>query len=343
MEYMSKIIVTGSCGYIGSHTVVDLIEQGYEVISLDCHINSSPDALIGVEKITNIKPKHYPINLCDLDSLEKVFSENPDVKGVIHFAALKSVNESVEKPQLYYYNNLIGMLNLLEMVAKYKVNHFIFSSSCSVYGQSTELPVNENTPLQEAECPYAYTKQVGERILIDICLSNKNFQCIILRYFNPAGAHSSYLIGESTINIANNLVPVITETAIGKRESLTVFGSDYNTVDGSCIRDYIHVMDVAKAHTKAIQYLESKKNISNCEVFNLGAGLGLSVLQVIQTFEKVTGQKLNYKIGPRREGDVEAVYSNISLAFSKLNWKPESDIREILNSAWEWEKKRSAK
>ncbi len=338
---MTKIIVTGSCGYIGSHTVVDLMQSGYEVISIDSHINSNKDVLDGIEMITGVKPKHYPVDLCYLQSLEKVFIENPDVSGIIHFAALKSVNESVEKPQLYYFNNLVGMLNLLEMINKYKVAHFIFSSSCSVYGQANELPVTEFTPLQEAECPYAYTKQAGERILQDICLADKTIQCIILRYFNPAGAHSSNMIGESSINVASNLVPVITETAIGKRESFTVFGSDYNTIDGTCVRDYIHVMDIARAHTIAIQYVETKKNNSNCEVYNLGAGIGLSVLQVIHAFEKVTGQKLNYKIGPRREGDVEAVFANNSLAQSKLTWKPEFDINEILSSAWKWEKKRS--
>ncbi|HMG15151.1 MAG TPA: UDP-glucose 4-epimerase GalE, partial [Saprospiraceae bacterium] len=273
---MNKIIVTGSCGYIGSHTVVDLIQQGYEVLSVDNHINSSPDVLNGIEKITNIKPKHYPIDLCDILSLEKIFLENPDVQGIIHFAALKSVNESVEKPQLYYYNNMVGLLNLLELTKKYKLNHFIFSSSCSVYGQANELPVTENTPLQDAECPYAYTKQAGERILKDICIANKLLQCIILRYFNPAGAHSSNWIGEDSINLASNLVPVITETAIGKRGSLTVFGNDYNTIDGSCVRDYIHVMDIARAHTMALQYIETNRNNTNCEVFNLGAGKGLT-------------------------------------------------------------------
>lgn len=338
---MSKILVTGSCGYIGSHTVVDLLNNGYEVISLDNYINSSPDALLGIESITGKKPTHYSVDLCDLTSLDDVISQHQDITGIIHFAALKSVNESVEKPLLYYHNNLTGLTNLLKVVSKYNINNFIFSSSCSVYGQAKELPVTELTELQTAQCPYAYTKQIGEIIIKDICNVNPQFNSIILRYFNPAGAHSSILIGESPINPANNLVPVITETAIGKRNDLTVFGNDYQTIDGTCIRDYIHVVDIARAHTVALKYILEGKNGENYEIYNLGAGVGLSVLQVVNRFEELTGIKLNYKIGPRREGDVEAVYADNKLAEEKLNWTPQLNIDNILTTAWNWEQKRS--
>ena len=338
---MGKILLTGACGYIGSHTLVDLIKNGYEVISIDNNINSSASVLDDLQQLTGAVFKHYPVDLVDADSLRMVFTENPDITGVIHFAALKSVNESVERPLWYYQNNLTGLLNLLEEVKRNNINNFIFSSSCSVYGQADELPVTENTPLREAECPYAYTKQAGERILKDICLVEPDFNCVLLRYFNPAGAHTSNMIGESPINPANNLVPVITETAIGKRPSFTVFGNDYNTIDGSCIRDYIHVMDIASAHTLALKYVEQRKNLANCEVYNLGAGKGLSVLQVVKEFETLTGITLNYEIGPRREGDVEAVYADNALAKEKLNWSPQFDIKDILKTAWAWEQRRT--
>lgn len=339
---MPKILVTGGCGYIGSHTIVDLIETGFEVISLDNLINSDESVLDGIFQITGKKILNFAVDLADREMLIPVFEQNPDIEGIIHFAALKSVNESVHRPLHYYSNNITGLINLLDLSERYSIKNFIFSSSCSVYGDSDELPVTELTPLKEAQCPYAYTKQAGERIIQDVTRVRDNFSSILLRYFNPAGAHHSALIGESSRNIASNLVPVITETAIGKRQSMTIFGSDYETRDGTCVRDYIHVMDIARAHTLALRYLLDQTEKQNeSVVFNLGTGEGITVKEAIDAFEQVNGIKLNYTYGQRREGDVVAVYANNKKAQEILNWIPSRDINEIMRSAWEWEKVRS--
>ena len=335
---MHKILVTGGCGYIGSHTIIDLIDHGFEVISIDNFCNSSIDSIHRIKEITGKSVVNYEIDLCDAESTHAVFEEHPDIVGIIHFAALKAVGESVDQPILYFQNNLNSLLNILSAMVRFEVKNLIFSSSCSVYGNSSELPVTEDTPLQEAESPYARTKQMGEQILADFCRKYKANNVILLRYFNPAGAHSSAKIGESPINKPNNLVPVITETAIGKRDEMIVFGDDYDTRDGSCIRDYIHVMDLANAHTKALQYAIAGKNEHNCEVFNLGIGEGVSVLEAIHAFQEVTGTAVNYRIGPRRDGDVVAVYANKDRAARQLGWTPGRGIKEIMQSAWEWEK-----
>jgi UDP-glucose 4-epimerase len=339
---MPKILVTGGCGYIGSHTLVDLLDHGYLPISADNLSNSRESVLEGVKEITGKTVRNYPTDLCDLQGLRKIFLDHPDIQGVIHFAALKAVGESVEQPLRYYHNNLVGLLNLLECMSEAKVPHLIFSSSCSVYGNARELPVTENTPRQEAESPYARTKQIGEDILADYTRAQPDLNVILLRYFNPAGAHESAKIGEDPRNQANNLVPVITETAAGKRSQMTIFGNDYPTRDGSCIRDYIHVMDLAHAHTKALEYLLAQRNQAPCEVFNLGIGEGVTVLEAIHAFEEVAHMQLNYVIGPRRPGDVVAIYANLDKAARILGWTPKRNIRDIMQTAWEWEKSRSA-
>ncbi len=338
---MKKVLVTGGCGYIGSHTIVDLIGNGFEVISIDNLSNSTEEPLDGIEKITGKRVRNYKVDLCDAKQTRDVFEKHADLAGIIHFAALKSVEESVFQPLRYFHNNLESLVNVLSCAEEFKVPHLIFSSSCSVYGNATDLPVTEATPFQEAECPYARTKQMGEQIIGDFCKTATGFSAILLRYFNPAGAHSSAIIGESPSNKATNLVPVITETAIGKRESMTVFGDDYDTRDGSCIRDYIHVMDLANAHTKSLQYLIEKKNTQHCEIFNVGLGEGATVLEAVNAFEKVTGKKLNYKIGPRRAGDVVAIYANKDKAAKHLGWEPTRSIEEIMKTAWAWEVKRT--
>ena len=338
---MAKVLVTGGCGYIGSHTIVDLLDNGFRVIAADNYSNSDPAVLDGIEAITGVRVKNYPIDLSDLPATREMFSENLDIIGIIHFAALKSVGESVEKPLLYFQKNLGSLLNILQCMEDYDVKNLIFSSSCSAYGNADELPVTEDTPFQEAESPYARTKQMGEYILQDFSKKYKNINTISLRYFNPAGAHESALIGESPTQNASNLVPVITSTAIGKREKLIVFGDDYDTRDGSCIRDYIHVMDLANAHTKALQYLLENKNDFNCEVFNLGIGEGVTVLEAIEAFETVNQLKLNYEIGPRRGGDVIAIYANYDKAAKLLGWQPKRNIKDIMRTAWEWEKVRN--
>lgn len=337
----NRILVTGGTGYIGSHTVVDISAHGFTPISVDNFANSSPDVLLGIEAITGRPLEHYTVDLTNLDGVRNVFRRNPNLAGVIHFAALKSVGESVEQPLAYYHNNLSSLLNVLRCMQEFKVGQFIFSSSCSVYGQSQSLPVSEETPLEPAQCPYARTKVMGEEIVRDFCAANPWFHAILLRYFNPAGAHPSAMIGESSINLASNLVPVITETAIGKRTDMVVHGTDYNTRDGSCIRDYIHVMDLANAHTKAMQYILDGKHASNCEVFNLGIGEGVTVLEAIRAFEESTGQTLDYKKGPRRPGDVAAVYADYSKAERLLGWRPSYGIRDIMRTAWDWEKQRT--
>ncbi|MCB0644378.1 MAG: UDP-glucose 4-epimerase GalE, partial [Phaeodactylibacter sp.] len=294
---MQKILVTGGCGYIGSHTIIDLLDNGFEVVSVDNLVNSSDAVLEAVRVITGKVVRNYPIDLCDWEKVQGLFQAEGSIQGVIHFAALKSVGESEESPLLYYHNNLNSLLNILRAVQDYEVPYFIFSSSCSVYGNSEDLPVRENTPVQEAESTYASTKQMGERIIRDFMKVYPQGAAIALRYFNPAGAHESALLGEAPTNRASNLVPVITETAIGKRAEVVVFGDDYDTRDGSCVRDYIHIMDLASAHTKAFQYLFGQKNTANYEVFNLGIGAGVSVLEAIHAFEEATGAALNYRIG----------------------------------------------
>lgn len=337
---MSKILVTGGTGYIGSHTIVDLIQSGFDVISVDSFVNSDEKPLEGIESITGKHIKNYKVDLCNESALKEVFEENKDIVGIIHFAALKSVGDSVADPVLYFRNNVVGLINLIECTMAYGIKNFIFSSSCTVYGNTTELPVTESTKEQEAESPYGRTKQIGEKILKD-AFQNVNTSCIALRYFNPAGAHSSNKLGESPVNKALNLVPVITETAIGKRDKMTVFGDDYDTRDGSCIRDYIHIMDLADAHTKALQYLLSNKQEVHFDTYNLGIGEGVSVLEAINAFEKVSGQKLNYEIGARRAGDVIAIYADYNKAKENLNWSPKYGIEDIMDTAWKWEQLRS--
>lgn len=338
---MSKVLVTGGCGYIGSHTIIDLMEKGFEVISVDSLVNSDLSALENIKAITGKAVTHYTIDLCDLEATEQIFTDHSDLQGIIHFAALKAVGESVEKPLWYYRNNFNSLLNLLDLCKKHSVHNFIFSSSCSVYGNTDALPVTESTEFQTAESPYAYTKQAGEYIINSFCVANPDFNAVILRYFNPAGAHESGLIGESPVNKALNLVPVITETAIGKRDKMMVFGSDYDTRDGSCVRDYIHIMDLADAHSKALQFLQAGKNETAYEIFNLGIGEGATVLEAINAFEKVTEKKLNYEIGPRRPGDVVAIYANNDRAANLLGWKPQRGMEAIMESAWVWEQRRS--
>lgn len=333
---MQKILVTGGAGYIGSHTLVDLIESGFEVISADNFSRSSSKSLEGVKAITGIEVKNYPIDLCDLDACKKVFEAHPDIVGVIHFAAYKAVGESVEKPLMYYENNMLGLFNILHCLQKYQVTNFVFSSSCSVYGNVDHLPVTEDTPLANPECAYAASKQMGEQVIRDFARVNTN-QSILLRYFNPVGAHASALIGERPFDRPNNLVPVITQTAIGIQEKMFVWGGDYDTRDGSCIRDYIHVVDIARAHTMALQYLVEQRQKSNFEIMNLGTGNGVSVMEAIQAFEKVSGQKLNYEIGPRRAGDVVAIYANNTLVRERLGWSPRFDIDVMMKSAWDWQ------
>jgi UDP-glucose 4-epimerase len=338
---MNKILVTGGCGYIGSHTIVDLIDNGFEVVSADNLLNSDPSVLAGIKAITGKTVKNYDIDLCDTEATRSIFLENKDIVGVIHFAALKAVGESVEKPLLYYHNNLNSLLNILACMEEFEVPNLIFSSSCTVYGNAKELPVTEETPMLPAESPYGRTKQIGEDIMRDYTLVHPFSNVISLRYFNPAGAHESALIGESPRNAASNLVPVITETAIGRRAETVIFGDDYPTRDGSCVRDYIHVMDLANAHTKAMQYIIQKKNAQNFETFNLGIGEGVSVLEAVRAFEKVNNMPFNYRIGPRRPGDVIAIYANNERAKQKLGWIPIRSIEDIMRTAWTWEQKRS--
>src|SRR5664279_2185205 len=335
---MKKILVTGGCGYIGSHTIVDLMENGFEVICVDNNSRSNPRILEGVQKITGKKIKNYKVDLCNLDDSFAIFHENPDIAGIVHFAAFKSVGESVENPLMYFENNLMSLINLLKCVQEFNIANFVFSSSCTVYGNTTEIPVTETTPPRPAESPYGYTKQMGEQIINEFSKSSDS-KCILLRYFNPVGAHPSVLIGELPVGRPSNLVPAITQTAIGKLPQMQVYGDDYPTRDGSCVRDYIHVSDIAHAHTLALQYLINKKNTSPCEIFNLGTGNGFTVLEVIHSFEKVSGVALNYIIGPRRPGDVIAIYANNSLAKEKLNWLPKYSLDEMMSSAWKWELK----
>jgi UDP-glucose 4-epimerase len=336
---MQKILVTGGCGYIGSHTLVDLVENGFEVVSIDSHLRSKPSQLLGVEEIIGNKIKNYKVDLCDWGAVKKVFDQEKNITGIIHFAALKSVPESVSNPMLYYHNNIASLINILNAAAKFQVKEFVFSSSCSVYGNADELPVTEQTPLKYAESGYAFTKQIGERMIQDFAAIHSEMNFILLRYFNPVGAHESAIIGEVPYDKPNNLVPIITQTAIGKMQQLTVFGGDYETRDGSCVRDYIHVSDIAHAHTLAMKFLLKNESKKNVEIFNLGTGNGVTVLEAIHAFEKVSGVKLNYKIGERRDGDVIAVYANIDKAKKMLGWMPKRNIEDMMLTAWNWEKK----
>lgn len=335
---MSKILVTGGCGYIGSHTIVDLVENGFDVISVDNNSRSSARILEGVEKITGKKIKNYKVDICNFDDTFAIFAENEDIDGIIHFAAYKSVGESVEQPLMYFENNLVSLINLLKCVQEFNIPHFVFSSSCTVYGNPDKIPVTESTPPKAAESPYGYTKQMGEQIINEFAKANPT-HCILLRYFNPVGAHPSILIGELPIGKPANLVPAITQTAIGKIPLMTVYGNDYNTRDGSCLRDFIHVSDIGHAHTLSVQYLQKAKNKNRCEVFNLGSGSGVTVLEAIKAFEKVSGEKLNYVIGPRRPGDVIAIYANNDHARNTLGWEVKFGLEDMMATAWKWEQK----
>ncbi len=334
-----KILVTGGLGFIGSHVVVELQNQGFEVIIIDNLSNSSEDVLVGIESITRKRPVFKNIDLRDKTSVLSFFKEYNDIDGVIHFAASKAVGESVENPLLYYENNLNTLVYLLQELQKKGNGSFIFSSSCTVYGQADDMPITESAPVKPAESPYGNTKQIGEEIIRDTCKVSKDIKAIALRYFNPIGAHESVKIGELPIGIPQNLIPYITQTAIGLREQLSVFGDDYPTHDGTCIRDYIHVVDLAKAHVVALKRLIENKNKSNYEVFNIGTGTGSSVLDVIKGFEKVSDQKLNYKIVSRREGDVISAFADTAKANTELGWTAKSTLEEALKSAWDWEQK----
>ena len=338
---MAKILVTGGCGYIGSHAIVDLIENGYEVISVDNNKRSNPVILEGIQKIIGKPIKNYKVDLCNFDDTFAIFQENEDIEGIIHFAAYKSVGESVEKPLMYFENNLFSLINLLKCVQEFQIPWFVFSSSCTVYGNPEEIPVTETTQPKPAESPYGYTKQMGEQIVNEFCKSSST-QCILLRYFNPVGAHPSAKIGEMPVGKPENLVPAITQTAIGKIPKMYVYGSDYPTRDGSCVRDYVHVCDIAHAHTLAIRYLEQGKNGNICEVFNLGTGVGVTVLEAIRAFEKVSHIQLNYEVGPRRPGDVVAIYANNDLAKEVLGWQPAYSLEEMMSTAWKWEQRLKA-
>lgn len=334
-----KILVTGGTGYIGSHTAVELQEAGFDVIIVDNLSNSSIEVLDNIERITGVKPDFENFDLSDREKTDDFFSRNSDIDAIIHFAASKAVGESVDKPLHYYRNNLVSLINLLDCQVRFNIPTIVFSSSCTVYGQPEKLPVTENTPRKDAESPYGNTKRVNEDILRDAISAHPELRGIALRYFNPIGAHPSALIGELPIGVPQNLVPFITQTAAGVREQLKVFGNDYNTPDGSAIRDYINVVDLAKAHVVAIERLLKEKNKKNYEVFNLGTGKGLSVLEIINGFEKATGKKLNYKIVDRRPGDVEKIWADTTFANQELGWKAEKGLEETLLSAWNWEKR----
>ncbi len=334
-----KILVTGGTGYIGSHTVVELQNVGFEVVIIDDLSNSTAGVVDQIAQITGIRPEFHPFNLQNLDLLDAFFEQTKGIGAVIHFAAFKAVGESVKKPLSYYRNNILSLVNLFECMDKHRVNNLVFSSSCTVYGQPDQLPVTEQTPRKEAESPYGNTKIVCEDIIRDYTKANPRIQSIALRYFNPIGAHPSALIGELPNGIPNNLVPFVTQTAAGLREQLQVFGNDYDTPDGSCIRDYINVVDLAKAHVVAIERLLEKKNASSFEFFNVGTGKGVSVLELLNAFEKATGQKINYRIVGRRAGDIEKIYADTTKANQILGWKSTTTLEETLLSAWNWEKK----
>ena len=331
---MRKILVTGGAGYIGSHTVVELINAGYTPIIIDNLCNTSTQNIDGIEKIIGKSVKWYQVNCTDKIGMDEVFAEEGKIEGTIHFAAYKAVEESVQNPQKYYKNNLGSLQVLLQCMQENNVKNIIFSSSCTVYGMPDILPVTEDAPFKKAESPYGETKQLCEKMLLD-----NNCYSVALRYFNPIGSHSSALIGDCSADKASNLIPIITETAIGKREKITVFGNDYNTYDGTCIRDYIHVVDLAKSHVLAMKFLIHNQGK---HTFNVGTGIGVSVLDAIKAFEKTNQIKVNYSIGPRRSGDIEKIYANGSLVKSKLGWEAKESLEDAMNSAWKWEKQKKS-
>lgn len=340
---MSKILVTGGAGYIGSHTIIDLIDHGYEVVSIDNLSRSLPTALDNIERVTGKKVPNYEMDLCDRAAVEDFFRKETNISGIIHFAALKSVPESVQQPLMYYHNNLESLVVLLDIAPQYGVKQFVFSSSCSVYGNTKQLPVTEDTPMQEAESPYARTKQISEKIVEDHA-KVADMKYVVLRYFNPVGAHESALIGENPKDgVVFNIIPRVTGTALGQYDHFDVFGSDYPTRDGTCVRDYIHVMDIAHAHTLAIQQLDSDLNAPKYDIYNLGTGNGVTVLEVIHAFERVSGVKLNYQLQPRRAGDVISIYANNEKARTKLGWTATRDLDTMLRTAWQWENHKRGK
>ena len=334
------ILVTGGTGFIGSHTTVELQEAGYNVVIADNLSNSKIEVLDGIEKITGIRPAFEKVNLEDKEATERVFQKYPNIKGIIHFAASKAVGESVEKPLMYYRNNVVSLINLLEMMPKYNVKGIIFSSSCTVYGQPNQenLPVTEDAPHQKATSPYGNTKEINEQIIYDYIHSGAAIKSIVLRYFNPIGAHPTAHIGELPNGVPNNLIPFVTQTAMGIREQLTIFGNDYSTEDGTCIRDYIYVVDLAKAHVAAMARVLDKET-DKIEYFNIGTGSGNSTLEIVTTFEKATGVKVNWKFGPRREGDIEKIWGDCTKANTVLDWKADTPLEDVLASAWKWQQK----
>ena len=334
------ILVTGGTGFIGSHTTVELQEAGYDVVIADNLSNSKIEVLDGIEKITGIRPAFEKVNLEDKEATERVFQKYPNIEGIIHFAASKAVGESVEKPLMYYRNNVVSLINLLEMMPKYNVKGFIFSSSCTVYGQPKQenLPVTEDAPHQKATSPYGNTKEINEQIIYDYIHSGAAIKSIVLRYFNPIGAHPTAHIGELPNGVPNNLIPYVTQTAMGIRKQLTIFGNDYNTEDGTCIRDYIYVVDLAKAHVAAMARVLDKET-DKIEYFNIGTGSGNSTLEIVTTFEKATGVKVNWKFGPRREGDIEKIWGDCTKANTVLGWKADTPLEDVLASAWKWQQK----
>lgn len=334
-----RILVTGGTGFIGSHTTVELQQAGYDVVIVDNLSNSKEDVIDGIEKITGVRPDFEKVDCCDKDALEGVFKKYSNISGVIHFAASKAVGESVEKPLMYYKNNILSLVNLLELLPQYNVKGIIFSSSCTVYGEPDpeNLPVTELAPIKTAESPYGNTKQINEEIIQDFAKSGAPISAIILRYFNPIGAHPTAIIGEMPNGVPANLIPYLTQTAIGIREKLMVFGDDYNTPDGSCIRDFIYVVDLAKAHVCAMKRIVGGENEDPVEIYNVGTGKGVSVLELINTFEKCTGVKLNYEIVGRRAGDIEKVWGNVEKANKVLGWKAEHTLEDSLSSAWKWQ------
>ncbi len=334
------ILVTGGTGFIGSHTSVELIEAGYDVVIVDDLSNSKIEVLDGIEKITGVRPAFEQVDLRDRKATENVFRKYPKIEGIIHFAASKAVGESVQKPLMYYRNNIVSLVNLLELMPEYGVEGIIFSSSCTVYGQPNpeNLPVTEDAPHQKATSPYGNTKEINEQIILDYIHSGANIKSIVLRYFNPIGAHPSALIGELPNGVPNNLIPFVTQTAMGIRKELTIFGNDYNTPDGTCIRDYIYVVDLAKAHVAAMKRILDKKS-DNIEYFNIGTGHGNTTREIVETFEKATGVKVNWKFGPRREGDIEKIWGDCTKVNTVLGWKADTPLSDVLASAWKWQEK----
>jgi UDP-glucose 4-epimerase len=338
MNARKTIIVTGGMGYIGSHTIIELLEKTpFNIVSIDNFSNSSSETLRRIETITGKKITNYAIDICNKEALANVFETVKNIVGVIHFAAFKSVPESVANPFKYYSNNINSLLNMLEVCITHSIDNFIFSSSCSVYGNISQLPVNENTPLAKAESPYAHTKQLGEEIIANYSKTFPTLKSVALRYFNPVGAHMSGLIGENPINIPTSLVPIITKTAIGEIKQMTVHGTDYNTRDGSCIRDYIHVTDIANSHIKALNLLMNNEQRQQYSIINLGTGQGVSVLEAIHAFESCSQQKLNYVLGSKRPGDIEAIYSDTHLSSDLLQWTPQYNLNDMMTSAWKWQ------